>query len=170
MQILTIPAFIVALSLAFVLNRVFQGAETSPSAGIRRAAGFAKTFLFWAVVGSTPMALIALSGPFSWSKMVMSLVPGVPLAIVGSVILMFWVPAGKKSAPVIGLLVGGALPPVTLWTLALILPKNEATMGYVLFGLILAVPNAIAGAVAGSWRARATDGLPEEKPRPLRIV
>ena len=159
-----------ALSLAFVMNRVFQGAETSPSVGIRRAAGFAKTFLFWTVVGSTPMALIALSGPFSSSNLAMSLLPGVPLAIIGSVILMFWVPAGKKSAPVIGLLVGGALPPVTLWTLAMILPKNEATMGYALFGFILAVPNAIAGAVAGSWRARATDGLSEKKPRPLRIV
>lgn len=170
MQILTIPAFIVALILAFMLNRVFQGAETSPSAGIRRAAGFAKTFLFWTVVGSTPMLLIALSRPFSWSNLVISLVPGVPLAIIGSVILMFWVPARKKSAPVIGLLVGGALPPVTLWTLAMILPKNEATMGYALFGFILAVPNAIAGAVVGSWRARAMDGLSEEKPRPQSIV
>jgi hypothetical protein len=42
---------------------------------------------------------------------------------------------------------------VILWTLAVIL-QNEATMGYVLFGFILAVPNAIAGAMAGVWRSK----------------
>jgi hypothetical protein len=156
MTLLLLPVLIAAVILVPALNRAFQRAQSSPNVTNRLVAAFGKTFLLWAILGSAPLMLIVLQGPFSLGKLGLGLLPGVVLGAIGTAIMNFVVPAGSKSAPVTGFLLGGALPPIVLWTLAIILPKDEGTMGYVLFGFILAIPNAIAGAVAGKWRATAT--------------
>jgi hypothetical protein len=169
MSILVIPAILVGLLFAWALNRAFRGVQRSPDRKIRFAAGAGKSFLLWLIVGASPFLLILLSGPGRSLYMFMTgLAVELPMALIGTIVLWFGVPA-KKSALLIGLLVGGALAPLVLWSLALILPKNETTMGLALYGIILAAPNAFAGAVAGHWRAQSAIGSAEAKSRPLPL-
>ena len=164
MQLFFITGLFLALVLAWGLNWAFRGMVNSADSTTRRAGGVAKSLLLWLIVGGSP--LLFGGPPPSVYTTLARFLPELPLALVGTVIIWFFVPA-KKSAALVGFLVGGALAPIALWTLALILPKNEGTMGYVLYGVVLAVPNAIAGAVAGHWRAQAGAVSHQATPRPL---
>jgi hypothetical protein len=148
---LLVPSLILARIFSPGLRRVFQCARSSPKANLRRAAEFT---LLWAAVGSVPPLLLAFHGNVSLVTLAGSLLPGIVLGLIGTAILTIVIPAGSKNAPVTGVVIGGGLPAVILWALAVIPPKNEAPMGYFLFGFILAVPNAIAGAIAGVWRSK----------------
>jgi hypothetical protein len=101
-----------------------------------------------------PALLFAFHGNVLLAGLAGSFLADIVLGLIGAAIPTKVVPAGSKTAPVTRLVIGGALPAVILWTLAVILPKNEATMGYVRFGFILAVPNAIPGAVVGVGRSK----------------
>jgi len=59
-------------------------------------------------------------------------------------------PGQKARALLVGLLVGGGSPAAFFWGLAMVLPKNEATMGYVLFDMIFAMAGAFAGIMAAN--------------------
>jgi hypothetical protein len=167
MFILVIPALVVALVLAWVLSRVFQIVEKSADVNALLALRLMKSFLLWLIVGASPLLVIFLSGPSrTLDSILVSVEPELPMALIGTALLWFVVPA-KKSAIVFGMVIGVVLAPLVLWTLALILPKNELTMGLALFGIILAIPNGAAGAIVGHWRAEAATDAVEMKPRPL---
>src|ERR1700758_1390508 len=61
--------------------------------------------------------------------------PGIAFGAIGAAFMTLLVRPGQKlRALVVGLLVGFGTPAAFFSGLAILLPKNEATMGYVLFG------------------------------------
>jgi hypothetical protein len=169
MFFLVIPALLIGLVLAWGLGSAFRMAEKSADANARRALEVIKSFLLWLIVGALPLLFVFLSGASrTWDSILTSLEPELPMALIGTAILWFAVPA-KKSAFLFGLIIGVAIAPLTLWTLALILPKNELTMGLALYGIILALPNGLAGAIVGHWRAQSGVVPADMRPRPLAL-
>jgi hypothetical protein len=77
--------------------------------------------------------------------------PGIAFGAIGAASMTLLVRPGQKlRALVVGLLVGFGTPAAFFSGLAILLPKNEATMGYVLFGMIFAMTGAFAGIVAAN--------------------
>ncbi len=77
--------------------------------------------------------------------------PGVVFGAIGAAFMSLLVRPGQKGrALAVGLLVGFASPAAFFWGLAIVLPKNEATMGYGLFGMILGLAGAFAGVMAAN--------------------
>ena len=81
------------------------------------------------------------------------LVPGLVMGALGATIMTLVVEPGRTfSAVIVGFFVGSGVPLIVFWGLAALGPKNEATLGYGIFGFLFAVPSGIAGIIAGSWR------------------
>ena len=124
-----------------------------------RLRDFTKMFVLWAGLICVPgLFLVFGQGgrgePKHSDLLPLVLFPASVLGAVGAAIMTFVVRRGeRRSAMIVGTVVGFGLPPVAFWSLAAVLPKNEATMGYVLARCILAVPSGIAGIVSATWRA-----------------
>lgn len=108
-----------------------------------RAPVFWQVFKVWG-------GIMALSGLFFVSQarlhyqsiLVEVIAPGVALGAIGAAFMSLLVRPGQKFR---------ALPSCfLLGGLAIVLPKNEATMGYVLFGMIFAMAGAFAGIMAAN--------------------
>jgi hypothetical protein len=168
MLLLVLPALLALIVFAPVINRAFQQVLSSPDPKTRRRAEFGKIIFLWAVIVSAPVAVFSLGSHVSISGLIGSFAFGTVFGIIGTAILSRFVSPGSKFATVLGIIIGGVLAPLVLWTLALIMPKNEATMGYFLFGFILAVPNALAGGMAGYLYASMSTPrpLPDSAPQP----
>jgi hypothetical protein len=161
MLLLILPALLALIVFAPVINRAFQQVLSSPDPKTRRRAEYGKIIFLWAVIATAPMFLISLSSHLSIFALIGSFAFGLIFATIGTAILSRFVSPGSRFATVLGIIIGGVLAPLVLWTLALVMPKNEGTMGYFLFGFILAVPNALAGGFAGNLYASMST------PRPL---
>jgi hypothetical protein len=114
--------------------------------------------MFWQVF-KVWGGIMALPGVFFLSQvglhyqyiLVGVIAPGVGFGAIGAAFLTLLVRPGQKvRALVVGLLVGFGTPAAFFWGLAIVLPKNEATMGYALFGLVFAMTGAFAGIVAAN--------------------
>ena len=77
--------------------------------------------------------------------------PGVLFGALGAAALTFLVRPGQQlRALAVGVLVGFACPVAFFGALMFILPQNEGTMGWYLFGFIFAMTGMFAGIMAGN--------------------
>jgi len=141
---------VAAAILLVIFERIFR-ARSVPGDGIQPGLEFLRTFLFWAALTSLPCLLFTM--PFSLHLVAALMVPGLVMGALGATIMTLVVEPGRTfSAVIVGFFVGSGIPLIVFWGLAALGPKNEATLGYGIFGFLFAVPSGIAGIIAGSWR------------------
>jgi hypothetical protein len=118
------------------------------------AQNFWKFFKLWAGVTAIPCLLVYFqSGIQHVQALPVLLAPAVVFGTIGAAVMTFLVSPGHLlRALLAGIVVGFGLPAGVFWGLAVILPKNEATLGYYLAGWVLGMAGGVAGVIARSWR------------------
>jgi len=144
---------VAAAILLVIFERIFRARSVPGDAGIQPGLEFLRTFLFWGALTSLPCLLPLFTTPFSLRLVAALMVPGLVMGALGATIMTLVVEPGRTfSAVIVGFFVGSGVPLIVFWGLAALGPKNEATLGYGIFGFLFAVPSGIAGIIAGSWR------------------
>jgi len=144
---------VAAAILLVIFERIFRVRSVPGDAGIQPGLEFLRTFLFWAALTSLPCLLPLFTMPFSLRLAAALMVPGLGMGALGATIMTLVVEPGRTfSAVIVGFFVGAGVPLIVFSGLAALGPKNEATLGYGIFGFLFAVPSGIAGIIAGQWR------------------
>jgi hypothetical protein len=117
-----------------------------------RARVFWQVFKVWGGIMTLPGLFFVSQARLHYQSILGEVIaPGVAFGAIGAAFMSLLVRPGQKfRALLVGLLVGGGSPAAFFWGLAIVLPKNEATMGYVLFGMIFAMAGAFAGIMAAN--------------------
>src|SRR5258707_8862703 len=162
---------VAAAILLVIFERIFRARSVPGDAGIQPGLEFLRTFRFWGALTALPWLLPLFPTPFSLRLVAALMVPGLVMGALGATIMTLVVERGRTfSAVIVGFLVGLGVPLIVFWGLAALGPKNEATLGYGIFGFLFAVPSGIAGIIAGSWRGSmpppAKFILPAQRNRP----
>ncbi len=98
-----------------------------------------------------PMAGVRLQSPNALPDVALMtvsyvLAPGALFGAMGAGVLALWASPAKKIPTLsLGVVTGLASPLIFFGALLVILPKNEASLGWILFGMIFSVAGAFAG-------------------------
>jgi hypothetical protein len=127
-----------------------------------RARIFWRAFKTWSGIMSLPGAffLIQAVGLLHSARDVYNLLllalysalaPGVIFGVLGATALTFLAsPAKKTRTLLVGIVTGLSCPLAFFGALIAFFPKNDATLGWVIFGFIFALTGALAGFMAGN--------------------
>jgi hypothetical protein len=118
------------------------------------ARDFWRFFKLWAGITAIPCLLVySQTGIQHVQALPVLLAPAVVFGTIGATVMTFLVTPGHLlRALLAGMVVGFGLPAAVFWGLVVILPKNEASLGYYLAGWVLGMAGGVAGVIAGSWR------------------
>ena len=114
---------------------------------------FWKFFKIWAGVSALPVLPFSLQAVFrgNVSQAPVILAPAVLFGAVGAAVMTFLLPPGNLFRSVlVGIVVGFVVPAGVFWVWANALPKNEATMGYYLAGMVFGSAGFVAGVIIGA--------------------
>ena len=120
---------------------------------------FWRSFCLWAGIMGLPSILFYSMGNHSQpilvllKRLLICLAPAVLFGGIGATVMTFFVPTGRTLlAVLVGTVVGFVLPVATFWIVAAILPKDEATMFYVIEGWVFGMAGCLAGFCVGISR------------------
>ena len=107
--------------------------------------------LFFLLQTGSPLSSPDWLTSFLTTALYWVLAPGAVFGGIGAGAMTLWVQPGQTfRAITLGVVVGLGAPAGFFAALAIFLPKNEATMGWVLFGMVFAMTGAFAGVMAAN--------------------